>query len=51
MKKLLTVMAGLSFLTATIGVCFAQDTVKKEATQKKKTGKKSKANKTNTEKK
>jgi hypothetical protein len=42
MKKLMTLMLGLAFLTATVGVSFAQDAPKKEDTKKtkKKGGKK-----------
>jgi hypothetical protein len=36
MKKLLTVMLGLSFLVATVSVSLAQDTKKEESTGKKK---------------
>ena len=36
MKRLLTVMLGLSFLVTTIAVSFAQDTKKEESTMKKK---------------
>lgn len=36
MKKLMTIMLGLSFLVATVGVTFAQDTKKEESTMKKK---------------
>ena len=41
MKKLMTIMLGLSFLVATVGVSFAQETKKEESTMKKK-GKKKK---------
>ena len=40
MKKLMSIMLGLSFLTATIAVSFAQDTKKEEKTMKKKGRKK-----------
>ena len=43
MKKLMALMMGLAFLTATVGVTFAQDTTKTE--KKKKTSKKKKAEK------
>ena len=36
MKKLMTIMLGLSFLVATVGVSFAQETKKEESTMKKK---------------
>jgi len=49
MKKLLSVMLGLSFLVATVSVSFAQDT-KQESTMKKKGHKKGKKKET-TEKK
>ena len=39
MKKLMTIMLGLAFLTATVAVSFAQDT-KSDSTMKKKKGKK-----------
>jgi len=35
MKKLMTLAMALAFLTATVGVTFAQDTMKKETTGKK----------------
>jgi hypothetical protein len=41
MKKLMTAMLALSFLVATVGVSFAQETKKEDSTMKKK-GKKSK---------
>ena len=40
MKKLMTLMLGLAFLTTTVAVTFAQDT--KSDTSKKKSSKKSK---------
>ena len=40
MKKLMTLMLGLAFLTTTVAVSFAQDTTKKEEKKSKK-GKKS----------
>jgi hypothetical protein len=46
MKKLMTLMLGLSFLTATVAVGFAQDTAKTEKTTKKKTHKGKKTKKT-----
>jgi hypothetical protein len=51
MKKLMTIMLGLSFLVATVGVSFAQDTKKEESTMKKKGGKKGGKKKQDTEKK
>ena len=36
MKKLMTAMLAMSFLVATVGVSFAQDTKKEESTMKKK---------------
>ncbi|MGA7234454.1 MAG: hypothetical protein WBY44_02165 [Bryobacteraceae bacterium] len=39
MKKLMTLMLGLAFLTGTVAVTFAQDT-KSDSTAKKKGGKK-----------
>ena len=51
MKKLMTAMLGLSFLVATVGVSFAQDTAKKEESTMKKKGKKSSKKKESTEKK
>jgi hypothetical protein len=39
MKKLMTLMLGLAFLTTTVAVTFAQDT-KSDSTAKKKKGKK-----------
>jgi preprotein translocase subunit SecG len=41
MKKLMTLMLGLAFLTTTVAVSFAQDT-KSDSTAKKKNNKKSK---------
>jgi preprotein translocase subunit SecG len=41
MKKLMTAMLALSFLVATVGVSFAQETKKEDSTMKKK-GKKGK---------
>jgi hypothetical protein len=42
MKKLMTLMLGLSFLAGTVGVMFAQDQPKQETPKKKgKKGKKS----------
>jgi hypothetical protein len=41
MKKLMTLMLGLAFLTTTVAVTFAQDT-KSDSSSKKKTGKKTK---------
>ena len=41
MKKLMTLMLGLAFLTGTVAVTFAQDT-KSDQTGKKKGGKKGK---------
>jgi len=35
MKKLMTLMLALSFMTATVAVSFAQDTAKKDDTAKK----------------
>jgi hypothetical protein len=40
MKKLITGMLALSFLVATVGVTFAQETKKEESTMKKKKSKK-----------
>ena len=40
MKKLMTLMLGLAFLTTTVAVSFAQDTPKKEEKEEKKDGKK-----------
>ena len=40
MKKLMTLMLGLTFAFTTVAVCFAQDTTKKEDTSKKKSKKK-----------
>ena len=34
MKKLMTLMLGLSFLVGSVAVSFAQDTTKKDATKK-----------------
>ena len=42
MKKLMTGMLALSFLVATVGVTFAQETKKEESTMKKKKGGKKK---------
>lgn len=39
MKKLMSLMLGLAFLTSTVAVSFAQDT-KSDSTAKKKSGKK-----------
>ena len=50
MKKLMTLMLALSFMTATVAVSFAQDTAKKDDTMKKKKGSKKKKDDT-TEKK
>ena len=50
MKKLMTLMLGLSIALGSVAVVFAQDTVKKEDTAKKKTTKKKKAEKTDTTK-
>ena len=50
MKKLMTAMLALAFLTATVGVSFGQDTKKEESTMKKK-GKKGGKKKEDTEKK
>jgi preprotein translocase subunit SecG len=36
MKKLMTAMLALSFLVATVGVSFAQETKKEDSTMKKK---------------
>jgi len=46
MKKLMTIMLGLSFLVATVGVTFAQETKKEESTMKKKKGGKKKKEET-----
>jgi hypothetical protein len=51
MKKLLTIMLGLSFLTATVDVSLAQDPKKTESTTKKKGGKKGGKKKEDTNKK
>ena len=40
MKKLMTLMLGLAFLTTTVAVSFAQDTGKSTESGKKKKGKK-----------
>ncbi len=40
MKKLMTLMLALSFLTATVAVSFAQDTMKSDTAKKGKKGKK-----------
>jgi len=40
MKKLMTLMLALSFLTATVAVSFAQDTKTEKTTKKGKKGKK-----------
>jgi hypothetical protein len=40
MKKLMTLMLALSFMTATVAVSFAQDTAKKDDTTTKKGKKK-----------
>jgi hypothetical protein len=40
MKKLMTLMLALSFLTATVAVSFAQDTAKSDTAKKGKKGKK-----------
>jgi hypothetical protein len=40
MKKLFTLMLGMTFLFTTVAVVFAQDTTKKEDTSKKKSKKK-----------
>jgi hypothetical protein len=40
MKKLMTLMLGLAFLTATVAVTFAQDTKSDSTMKKKKKGKK-----------
>jgi len=40
MKKLMTIMLGLSILVATVGVTLAQETKKEETTMKKKKTKK-----------
>ena len=46
MKKLMTLMLGLTFAFTTVAVCFAQDTTKKEETAKKKSPKKKKGDTT-----
>lgn len=51
MKKLMTLMLGLSIALGSVAVVFAQDTAKKEDTAKKKVVKKKKADKTDTTKK
>jgi hypothetical protein len=51
MKKLMTAMLALAFLTATVGVSFAQETKKEDSTMKKKGGKKGGKKKEDTEKK
>jgi hypothetical protein len=47
MKKLMTLMLALSFLSATVAVTFAQDDTKKDTTKKKK-GKKKKTDESKT---
>lgn len=42
MKKLMTLMLALSFMTATVAVSFAQDTKKDDTAKKKKSSKKKK---------
>ena len=49
MKKLMTLMLGLAFLTTTVAVTFAQDT-KSDSTMKKKKGKKGGTTKSDTTK-
>ncbi|MGA3238510.1 MAG: hypothetical protein ABSG03_19620 [Bryobacteraceae bacterium] len=49
MKKLMTLMLGLAFLTTTVAVTFAQDT-KSDSTAKKKKSKKSSSTKSDTTK-
>jgi hypothetical protein len=49
MKKLMTLMLGLAFLTTTVAVTFAQDT-KSDSTMKKKGKKKGGATKSDTTK-
>jgi preprotein translocase subunit SecG len=49
MKKLMTLMLGLAFLTTTVAVTFAQDT-KTDSTAKKKKSKKSSTTKSDTTK-
>jgi|HubBroStandDraft_1064217.scaffolds.fasta_scaffold901851_1 hypothetical protein len=49
MKKLMTLMLGLAFLTTTVAVTFAQDT-KSDSTMKKKGKKKSGTTKSDTTK-
>jgi hypothetical protein len=49
MKKLMTLMLGLAFLTTTVAVTFAQDT-KSDSTGKKKGGKKKAPKKDDTSK-
>jgi hypothetical protein len=49
MKKLMTLMLGLAFLTTTVAVTFAQDT-KTDSTTKKKGKKKSSTTKSDTTK-
>jgi hypothetical protein len=49
MKKLMTLMLGLAFLTTTVAVTFAQDT-KSDSTAKKKGKKKSSSTKSDTTK-
>ena len=49
MKKVMTLMLALSFLTATVAVSFAQDTTKSDTSKKK--GKKGKKTEPTTEKK
>jgi hypothetical protein len=50
MKKLMTLMLGLSIALGSVAVVFAQDTVKKEDTSKKKVKKAKKAPKKDTTK-
>jgi Ni/Co efflux regulator RcnB len=51
MKKLLSIIVGLSFLVATVGVSMAQDTKKEESTMKKKSKKGGKKKEETSEKK
>ena len=51
MKKLMTLMLGLSIALGSVAVVFAQDTAKKEDTAKKKTTKKKATKKKDTSKK
>jgi len=51
MKKLMTLMLGLSLLTGIATVSFAQDTKKEDTTKKPKKAKKAKKSKTDTAKK